>query len=72
MSGNVKKWCRHIHWHPIVAPKYRWIVRMDTSLQKGWYEVPRYWKVCPICLVERPTKKNIEAAEMRSLMDGDQ
>jgi ubiquitin C-terminal hydrolase len=59
------KWCRHIHRRQYVGEIiYAWFF-------DGCYVVSQHWKVCPVCLKERPTKKNIKAAKLRAEMDGD-
>lgn len=60
-----KKWCRHIKWLPRLKGGRYW--------ESMWFlnncdPVPANWKVCPICLAERPTEANIAAATHRALM----
>lgn len=60
-----KFWCKHIHYSDNIIDGNKryiwWMNRVDN--------IPPSWKVCPICQAERPTKKNITAAELRFTMD---
>lgn len=70
---TTKKWCRHITWTDNCADRY-------LTIEYGWFmningqhtEVPKSWKVCPICQTEKPTRANINAANLRFAMDNDQ
>lgn len=70
-----KIWCNHIRWdlmpgddrYTLTSDKKMWIIRMPYSVK-----VPRSWKVCPICTIERPTRTHIAALINMALQDGDQ
>lgn len=69
-----KIWCRHIRKHAYqavwpTAVTWRFLYS-EHGLQQS-LEVPRSWKVCPVCEAERPTRENIAAAELRFAMDND-
>ena len=67
-----KTWCKHIIWY-----EYRkldggglghyWTMDKSTCVDS----VPKSWKMCPICGIERPTKANLAMWEFQALMDGD-
>ncbi len=62
-------WCRHITWRCGIAED-RWEMTVrNWSDAEIYFPIPSSWKVCPICQAERPTKANIQAAELRALMD---
>lgn len=63
---NIKKekvWCKHI----FSGLHTEW----RTAVSGYNVEVPKTWKLCPICECLRPTRANIAAAELRFLMDND-
>ena len=68
-----KTWCRHILWDEaleFIGRKFIFRLGSRGNGKNGiWYEVPRSWKVCPICLAERPTKANIEAGREAARYD---
>ena len=60
-----KKWCRHIVRFSCYSGEPFWV-----TLKQHW-EVPRSWKVCPICQARRPTRANIKFAKLVAAMDND-
>lgn len=53
---KTKKWCRHIVWDIAddYQPKGEWIMlKFDIN---GVSDVPKTWKLCPICGAKRPNK----------------
>jgi hypothetical protein len=67
-----KTWCRHITWNDLSDRSSGggfawWFVTKDKAVI-----VSKNWKVCPVCLAERPTRENVRAAELRFAMDNDQ
>jgi hypothetical protein len=64
----MKKWCKHITHGSGTS----WWIDLLKSTTDKIVLVPENWKVCPICQSERPTKANIAAAILPSLMDSDQ
>jgi hypothetical protein len=68
----MKKWCSHIHWQCGIAED-RWEIKArDWGGHVAYVPIPRSWRVCPICEIERPTRENIKAAVNRALQDGEQ
>jgi hypothetical protein len=65
----MKTWCDHIKYlHEYIDGNRRYSWWMD-SLHR---DIPKSWKMCPICGIERPTKANLAALTLQTLMDGDQ
>lgn len=63
----MKRWCEHI---TPPGDGIGWVMLID-AVNRSVVEVPRSWKVCPICEAPRPTKANIKAAKLRFEMDND-
>jgi len=58
-----KPWCKHIKVKQSdeFDKRFRW----QFIYNKNYLiPVPRNWKLCPVCQSERPTKANIEAANL--------
>lgn len=63
----MRNWCPHI---TRAGNNKGWVMLQDFT-HATVIEVPRSWKVCPVCIAERPTKAAIKAAKLKFAMDND-